>query len=229
MALIGKKVLIIDDDISFHNIVSKILNAQGIITHSTTELSTAGTDISTFYPDLIILDLNFGTELKGQLYLKELKANPTLSKIPVIICSAFSTEEIVKKCIIYGANDYLTKPIKQTWLIQRIRLALGRSQTLRKIFEDSTHVAQLSIEGQLTGIGETHCIVESQLKIKNQVKVNVQSSLLEQHQIRFHSIKSVDDGQSKTNGLYKSTFVILGVSEKETDKIRKMTVSWRSK
>lgn len=63
-----------------------------------------------FQPDLICLDLKLprrdGTEI-----LSELKTDPELKRIPVIILTSSKSEQDILKCYELHANCYLTKPI----------------------------------------------------------------------------------------------------------------------
>lgn len=60
-------------------------------------------------PDLILLDLNLPRK-DGLGVLAEIKANPQLSKIPVIILSNSDSQKDVLSCYQMDANCYLTKP-----------------------------------------------------------------------------------------------------------------------
>jgi len=60
-------------------------------------------------PSLIILDLNLPKK-SGLEVLKELKQNPKLKSIPVVIFSTTSIEEDMKHCYESHANAFVTKP-----------------------------------------------------------------------------------------------------------------------
>ncbi len=62
------------------------------------------------YPNLIILDINL-PKMNGIEFLKEIKNNENLSKIPVIIFTTSSLEENKIECFKKGANAYITKPV----------------------------------------------------------------------------------------------------------------------
>lgn len=61
-------------------------------------------------PRLIVLDLNMPV-LNGTQTLLYIKRDPRLKKIPVIIFSTSENEDDRRKCLSYGAVDYLTKPM----------------------------------------------------------------------------------------------------------------------
>ena len=61
-------------------------------------------------PGLILLDLNM-PRMDGRTALKEIKADPGLSQIPLIILSASHTEEDIFHCYDLGAKSYIEKPV----------------------------------------------------------------------------------------------------------------------
>lgn len=61
-------------------------------------------------PRLIVLDLNMPI-LNGTQTLFELKQNPRYMKIPVVIYSTSNNDHEKRKCMSFGAVDYLVKPI----------------------------------------------------------------------------------------------------------------------
>jgi two-component system response regulator len=70
-------------------------------------------------PDFILLDLNMPKK-DGREVLKEIKQNPLLSGIPVIIFSTTNNEHEMKRCYELGANSYITKPNSFDNLIKTI-------------------------------------------------------------------------------------------------------------
>ena len=61
-------------------------------------------------PDLILLDLNLPRG-SGRQVLKELKADPVLKLIPVVVLTTSQADTDVVKCYDLGANCYITKPV----------------------------------------------------------------------------------------------------------------------
>ena len=60
-------------------------------------------------PDLVVLDLNL-PRMDGRQVLKQMKSDPLLKTIPVIIMSSSSDRKDVLDCYDLGANCYVVKP-----------------------------------------------------------------------------------------------------------------------
>ncbi len=61
-------------------------------------------------PDLILLDLNM-PKMDGRQALKEIRQDPNLKSIPVIVLTTSQAEEDVLLTYSSGANSYITKPV----------------------------------------------------------------------------------------------------------------------
>lgn len=61
-------------------------------------------------PDLILLDLNL-PGMDGREVLKEIKSDPNLKRIPVVILTSSRSEEDILKSYDFHANCYISKPI----------------------------------------------------------------------------------------------------------------------
>lgn len=67
--------------------------------------------VATRPPALVILDLNLGG-ISGMEMLAELRGDPALSWIPVIVWTTSSSPRDVRACYAAGANCYLRKPVR---------------------------------------------------------------------------------------------------------------------
>jgi len=61
-------------------------------------------------PDLILLDLNL-PRMDGRAVLAEVKADPALKRIPVVILTTSNAEKDVLRAYDLHANCYVTKPV----------------------------------------------------------------------------------------------------------------------
>jgi class 3 adenylate cyclase len=77
--------------------------------------------------DLMLLDVLM-PELDGYQVLAELKLDPRLRELPVIMTSSLDELDSVVKCIEMGAEDYLTKPINPVLLNARITASLEKKR-----------------------------------------------------------------------------------------------------
>ena len=78
-------------------------------------------------PDLILLDAMM-PGLGGFEVLRRLKADPTLSSVPVIMVTAKGHERDVLSGLQGGAVDYVVKPFSLKELAARVELALGKGR-----------------------------------------------------------------------------------------------------
>jgi CheY-like chemotaxis protein len=80
-------------------------------------------------PDLVLLDINM-PEKDGFTVLKEIREDPTLNHIPIIVFTAARLSAIdVLSGLNLGADDYITKPFDRRELFARIRTKLRIKET----------------------------------------------------------------------------------------------------
>jgi len=89
--------------------------------------------------DLVLLDISM-PELNGYQVLEQMKADATLSDVPVVMISAIEETESVVRCIELGADDYLSKPFDPTLLRARVHATLEKKRLRDAV---RTHAAQL--------------------------------------------------------------------------------------
>lgn len=103
-----KKILFIEDEMRLHKVFEEMFQKEGL------ELISAYDGISGLKfaeeksPDLILLDLILPKK-SGFDVLKELKANPRLAKIPVIILTNLEGPQDIEKVFSVGAQAFLVK------------------------------------------------------------------------------------------------------------------------
>jgi CheY-like chemotaxis protein len=71
-------------------------------------------------PDLILLDLNL-PRVDGREVLAEIKADPALRRIPVVVLTTSSAEEDILRSYDLHANAYVTKPVDFERFVEVVR------------------------------------------------------------------------------------------------------------
>lgn len=102
------KVLMIEDDAFFSELVLDKLSASGCIPYSSPDGREAFDLAERYQPDVIILDLML-PGMSGEEILVELKKREVLKNIPVIVFSNKSEESVIQYCLDNGAAEYLVK------------------------------------------------------------------------------------------------------------------------
>ena len=62
------------------------------------------------FPGLILLDLNMPRK-DGRVTLEEIRKDPHLSRIPVVILTTSNADEDIRRTYALGVNSYITKPV----------------------------------------------------------------------------------------------------------------------
>jgi len=123
-----KKILIIEDDESIHNIIEELLKENGYVVFNAYSGTEALLLLEKEKYDLILLDLML-PGLTGEELLVKVK------DIPVIVLSAKISSDDKVNCLLSGANDYITKPFDSKELLARIEVQL-RNRSKNNIIEN---------------------------------------------------------------------------------------------
>jgi len=126
-----KKILLIDDDPDLVKAVTMILESKKYLVAAAYGGLEGLRKAKTEDPDLIVLDVMM-PDKDGYSVCKELKADPGLSKIPVLLLTAVvshipTTRFTQQMGLETEADDYLDKPVEPDILVKRIETLLKRS------------------------------------------------------------------------------------------------------
>lgn len=103
-----------------HNKVSNRLNVAHDGQEGLDYLYRRGKYQDSVRPDLILLDLNL-PRMDGRAVLDELKQDPVLKSIPVIILSTSSSSEDIEHSYAHHANCYVAKPVQLEGFLSVVR------------------------------------------------------------------------------------------------------------
>ncbi len=127
---VNAKVLIVDDEPLILYTLETLLKPWGISTFSVNDPRQFWEMLESTAPDLLILDIEM-PYLDGIELCRVVRADPRWNRLPVIFLSAHSHQMIQHQVFSVGADDYLTKPIEESTVINRILNRLRRAQSLR--------------------------------------------------------------------------------------------------
>jgi len=124
--LMGKKVLVVDDDVRNIFALSSVLERRGMI------VLTAGTGreaIETLETTLdlaiVLMDIMM-PEMDGYETMQVIRRNPGLQRLPIVALTAKAMKGDREKCLEAGASDYLAKPVNTEQLLSALRMWLHR-------------------------------------------------------------------------------------------------------
>lgn len=224
MVIKKKIVLIIDDDLDFCFLARTILEAQGMEVIDFGNLSDARIFLQDTIPNIIILDMELEKE-HGTDFLKERATNPIWTKIPVIVCSSQNLAKTVKDAIRFGADDYLLKPIKQTWLIQRIRKNLIKESHLAYYFNEAEEV-DLITEAKPISVAETSFVGRSIIGFeKGAIVLATIPQPNDEPPIITH-FKCEEKSRFSSSGPFDTLLIIAAVTETEKNRVKMLKSFW---
>ncbi|MCU0513290.1 MAG: ammonium transporter [Anaerolineae bacterium] len=125
----GGVVLVIDDDASVREMLSRTLLKDGFVVHVAVNGSDGLQLARELKPDVITLDVMMGG-MDGWSVLSALKSDPALNQIPVVMLTMVDDKN---HGFALGASDYMTKPIDRkrlTELLQKYRRNQGDTDRL---------------------------------------------------------------------------------------------------
>jgi len=125
-ALVGKKVLVVDDDMRNIFALSSVLERRGMA------VLTAGTgreaiSILESTPDvaIVLMDIMM-PEMDGYTTMQVIRQNSSFRRLPIIALTAKAMKGDREKCLEAGASEYLAKPVNTEQLLSALRMWLHR-------------------------------------------------------------------------------------------------------
>jgi two-component system, NtrC family, response regulator len=118
-------ILVIDDDIAVRTSLQLLFETEG---YKTRVVASEGEALSALMKgniSLIVLDLNFSIETSGKEGIELLKQIKSINTtVPVILITGWGTIELAVQGMKAGANDFITKPWNNDYLLQSVKTLL---------------------------------------------------------------------------------------------------------
>lgn len=226
MESLNKKIVvyILDDDTDFGEFVlSTLLRDKRIVAKYFSEVELF---LRSFYkepPDLSLIDLQFGDKRDlGFELIEKIKEN-SLDHV-VWMVSAQSKKELILHALDLGADDYLPKPVDNSFLLAKVlefsaQKEKSKSQGLSLAsFRVPTPYRELScvLSSKVVGVHEKGVFIESLHYISRGALIKVSSSFLD-HILRSvgDNLFSVEDVDFMPDGRYRLRLILESSDEKQ--------------
>ena len=120
-----KTVMIIEDEEDAAELFAEMMRISGYHVVKTSKSAPAIAMMTTEKPDVILLDIMM-PEISGLDILRQMRTDPALANIPVIVITAKGIPADIKNGMEAGASSYLTKPVGFLDLKDAVERALGK-------------------------------------------------------------------------------------------------------
>jgi DNA-binding response OmpR family regulator len=120
------RVTIVDDDRLFLEGVSALLSLQGLTVTTLAEPSQFWETLEAAQPDLLILDLDMPTH-DGIELCRAVRTDPQWASLPILFLTAHTAALAIDRIFAAGADDFVTKPVVEATLVNRVINRLQRS------------------------------------------------------------------------------------------------------
>jgi CheY-like chemotaxis protein len=122
--LIGKTVLVVDDDVRNIFALSSVLERRGMMVLSATTGQEA-IDMLRARPEvgMVLMDIMM-PEMDGYQTIRRIREMAEFRRLPIIALTAKAMKGDREKCLEAGASDYITKPVEPEQLLSLLRVWL---------------------------------------------------------------------------------------------------------
>ena len=130
----GSTILIIDDEPVARDALSGLLMTEGYRLETAASGPAGLARAATLHPDLILLDVMM-PEMSGYEVCRQLRADPALRDVPVIMVTALDDAESRVQGLEAGADDFVSKPFNRIELRARVRTVMRLNRYRRLLNE----------------------------------------------------------------------------------------------
>ncbi|KQI69799.1 chemotaxis protein CheY [Loktanella sp. 3ANDIMAR09] len=120
----AKRVLLIEDEPNIIEALSFILSRAGYTVHTHEDGTTAMDKIRNQRPDMILLDVMLPGR-SGFDILRDLRADPSTSDLPVMMLTARGQAKDRALAEALGADQFMTKPFANDEVCAQVRAMIG--------------------------------------------------------------------------------------------------------
>jgi len=155
MTLTAKRILVADDEADVRNYLQAALEDAGFIVETAVDGLDALEKVRRHPPDLISLDLVMPRH-SGAKFYRELRKDPALAKIPVLVVTGHARDEMGKvdfeEMTMSSRGIYLEKPVRPSTYVSAVCRMLGIEEALAE--PEQPQDLREKIERALTGANQ---------------------------------------------------------------------------
>ena len=186
-----KRILVIEDNPDVRDNTAELLELAGFEVGTAEDGMAGVAKAREWHPDMIVCDIMM-PKLDGYGVLRILSTNPDTAGIPFIFLTAKAEKADMRKGMILGADDYLTKPFEESDLLDAIEIRLKK----RTAVQDKAAQADASLEGFVANVGGLKALDE--LSNEHKVRTFKKKQVLYMEGDPAHYLYQVKSGSIKT-------------------------------
>lgn len=124
--LMTRKILVVDDNLDTRELTHLHLTTEGFVVVVASDHREGLYMAVAEQPDLILVDIST-PESGATEFVKQVKSQPELDNVPILVLTAFGNEEM-NRAIRAGAHRAMNKPVHLDALMDEVRGMLAESE-----------------------------------------------------------------------------------------------------
>ena len=128
-----KTILVIEDEPIIRSIIAEMLEEENFQVIAVEDGQAGIEAVEVHQPDLILCDIMM-PKVDGYSVLSTIRQNIMTAAIPFIFLTAKTDRPDIRRGMLLGADDYLTKPFTIRELVETVKMRLERQATLTQVY-----------------------------------------------------------------------------------------------
>lgn len=214
------KILLVDDNMVNRQVAGEIMKKSGCEVDIAVNGQNAIKKAKKRDYDVIFMDIQM-PDMDGVTATKKIKALGIKNLAPIVAMTAYSMKEDKERFIKSGLDDYISKPIKASELLNKIRTLLhiekGTIEIELSVIEEKESIINLEIVEQLKKYGGEDMVTSVFTDFENETTEQIESCILSLNEdnyenilINLHTLK----GNAGTLGIEKVSKLTIDIEAK---------------
>jgi diguanylate cyclase (GGDEF)-like protein len=188
------KILVIDNEYDIAELIGEILTVNGFQAQTALNGKEGINAAINFHPDLILCDISM-PQITGYDVLDSLRKNKETHAIPFIFLTAKDGMQDLRKGMLLGADDYLTKPVSADELVATVRTRLEKHHQITRHYKAEIQQTKHHLEitrnyDELTGLPKRSVLEK---KLRSELPKKKPPILTALFIVKFNRFKNIAD------------------------------------